>query len=181
MRDEYDFSNAVRGKYAARFHEGPITIHRTGSREDLMRDATMQYVADALAASQTAEFELFFLLSLEGRIERSNAGAMSVRRVLEGRLEDGDPLPDGLAAGLKRSLREFLAQRNWLVHECLMTDVKSTQTAAFLDQVEAVASSSRRLSSLLREQLANYAAAAEGGPSLTDLEAEARQVWLQAA
>lgn len=181
MKDEYDFKDAVRGKYASRFREGPPTIHRVGASEDLTHEILKQYLADALAASQRAEFELFFLWSLEGVIERSDLGANRVRLLLEGQKESGAPLERLWEPEAMAYLQVFRTQRNWLVHECLVPSSDADDVDERLDRLEAVSRASRALSSFLHERLERYRKSHADGPSLKELEEEARAIWLRAA
>lgn len=181
MKDEYDFTDAVRGKYAARFREGPVTIHRLGSTEDLTHEMLRQYVADALAATQRTEFELFFLWSLEGLIERSGPGATSVRLILEGEERSVEAIqrrwdPEGMGY-----LRAFRAERDWLIHECLVPSTEAVDIDERVGRLETVGRVSHVLSALLRERLEQYEEDHATGPSLKELEEEARAIWLRAA
>lgn len=142
MLPEYDFSNAVRGKYADRFGAKKEEILRTAAALDMQT-----WLAHSLLSFQRFESQLVAYWSLALRRDPKTAGEC-VNLLVES--FDKKALRDltkdlnkhtSVDEQFYRELRELIHDRNWLVHKSF----HSLSSSRF----ESIADRSSRLSDLV--------------------------------
>ncbi len=190
MRPEYDFSQAVRGKHAARFAVSPDEPPPAWFR-DAIRYDRQAWISEALRRSQELEAVLVAYLTLAFHLEPEAAGRDvsylvedPKREVLRRINEDLETRSLSLTVDLRNRIEDYLRERSWLVHRSLHHQVdEESMTAA-----KRIPARLRKLSSdasALTEQLWELILArfVRSGMTQVEFEQQAESVidqWLAA-
>lgn len=197
LRPEYDFSQGIRGKHAARFS----TVPPEGSRgedapppawlRDAIRYDRQAWISEALRRSQELEGLLVAYLALAFHLDPTDAGR-DVSSLLE------DPEGEALerisadlkaralspAGDLRRRLDRLFDERNWLVHRSLHQQAEeATPSAAgrFTARLQKISSEAAALTEQLRQLI--HAKFVRAGMAESEFEQKAEiviQEWLAA-
>ena len=186
MRDEYDFSSAVRGR-----HAGRLTVRERG--ELLQRSAVQDvetWISHALIEVQRLEAALFSYFVLTRNRPPEQAGALAAS-LLD---DDGSAsisfedelrvlsLPDG---EFEVKLSRVVAERAWLVHrsglETQLARSDREKTAVLLGRLERIMNDAAAIRAQLEEAVQEHLA--RTGLSKEEIEektGEAKELWLAA-
>jgi len=188
IRPEYDFSQAVRGKHAARFsvsQEEPLPAWW----RDAIRYDTQAWISEALRRSQQLEGLLVAYIALAFHLEPSDAGR-NVLSLLE------DPEGEAIrrmsvdlearalspAGDLRHRLDRLFRERNWLIHRSLHQRVEETKAAGrFAARLQSLCSEAAAMTQQLRQLI--LARFARAGMTRNEFEQKAEiviQQWLAA-
>lgn len=160
MRDEFDFSNAVRGKYAERFRDG-VRFAETPPVQALMYEDLLHWVGAALREVQQVEVFLTSFLALDRRLNPNDAvkAAMDGLRTAEDVSALWSESSSAHEDDVSRLLRRLVPFRSWLVHSslhCLVPELDQPNLVATLERLEAETKSAstlrRRLAVLARKR-----------------------------
>jgi hypothetical protein len=186
MRDEYDFSRAVRGR-----HAGRLTVRERG--ELLQRSAVQDvqaWISNTLIEVQRLEAALFSYFVLTRHQLPQQAGALAAS------LLNDDGVVTALSiAGLRvlsspagefeASFGRVIAERAWLVHrsgfECQHARSDQEKTDALLARLERIMDDASAVKAQLEEAVQDYLS--RTGLSKEEIDEktdETKELWLAA-
>ncbi len=186
MRDEYDFSRAVRGR-----HAGRLTVRERG---ELLRRSAVQdvqaWISNTLIEVQCLEATLFSYFVLTGYQLPEQAGALAASL-----LDDSGVASASSVAGLRvlslpagefeARFGRVVAERAWLVHrsgfECQHARSDREKTAVLLARLESIMDDASAVKAQLEVAVQDHLSRTGLSKEEIDVKTdEAKELWLAA-
>ncbi len=160
IREEYDFSSAVRGKHAHRFGFSATDEVPPWFREAVHYDR-QSWVSEALRQTQDLESLLVAYLSLAFQLDPREAGESTVDllehpsdRTLPRILEDLGSSLGSVPQDLESRLKRVFQERNWLVHRSVRrwgSEIDLDSIRSFVSRLQELSQSTAAVNQELEE------------------------------